>query len=323
MTFTVHLSAIAVVSVLLFGTPMAGAAAESRESGPASATGIHATSGTHDARPFHACRTPTTTTIAVTPSTGPAYRAVTITVKVTGAEDARGATRGAVTILDGDSLLARNVLLVAGSATATTNALGPGSHSITAEFTRTARAARSASGPAVATFDGAATSADGTVAVTIPPGSLTITSTAPAAPALPVPNDAGSGRDRTSKPSSIRLGLADAVITDTRAGNLGFTASVVAGPIVDGSGRQYSSSHAGLVHLDAGQVPGNALRARDVRVRDARPGAPGLGVPRAFARYPAGLSTGTVRVQGDLVVAGLPARARVEWLRTALTFTVM
>lgn len=276
MTLTVRLTAIAVGSVLLVGAPVAAATA-----GPG---GIG----------------PVPTTLAVTPSSGPAYRAVTITVVAARGGDASGTTRGAVTIRDGASLLARDVPLVDGQAAVTTNALGPGPHQITAELTGAARAARPVSGPVLAAFDGAAASADTTVVLTIPPGSLTITSAA-----------------------AYRPRLADMVITDTRPGNLGFTASVVAGPILDGSGGEYAGARAGLVHLSADQVPGNALRARDVRVSDIRPGSPGLGAPRGFARYPAGLSTGSAHVQGTLAVRGLPAAVRGERLRTTLTFTVM
>ena len=317
MTFAMRLSAIAVVSVLLLGTPASDAAAAPRKISSASTAGIRVPSGTPDARPFHPRTTPTTTTLAVTPSTGPAFRAVTISLKVAGTADAHRTVRGAVTVRDGVGLLARNVTLVAGLATVTTNALGPGPHQIKAEFTGTARASRSVSNPVLATFDGAA-SADGTVVVTIPSGSLTITSAAPRAT-----HDGDSERSPELRAAFTRLRATDVVITDTRAGNLGFTASAVAGPIVDGSGREYAGSHAGLVHLDAEQVPGNALRARDVRVRDIRPGSPGLGEPRNFARYPAEMSTGSARVHGDLVVTGVRAQPRGERLRTMLTFTVM
>lgn len=78
-------------------------------------------------------------------------------------------------------------------------------------------------------------------------------------------------------------------VTDTRAGELGFHVCVSA------------ERGTTLRGLHASQVPGNAMRAADLRV------APGpvrlrAGLPRTVAVYPSGLSLGSVRLDtGDAV----------------------
>jgi hypothetical protein len=210
--------------------------------------------------------------VDVHPVGGDAFDDVTITVSVPGA--GRTAT---VTIRDGSMRLASGLRLVEGAATFRTNALGPGPHRIAADLVDAAGVREVG---AATTSCGTRTGA-GNVVVAIPRGTLTIT-----------------------VPSTVRGGaaIADVVITDTRAGNLGFAASVTVGTVRrDGvwSGR---GSRVGLVGVHTVQVPGNALRARDVTGIDIVPGDPGLGLPRVFATYPAGLSTGTARVLGRLEV---------------------
>lgn len=229
--------------------------------------------------------------VEIHPADGDAFGDVAITVAVPGA--GRSAT---VTVRDGAVLLVSGLRPVDGTVTFRTNALGPGVHRIAADLVDSGRAC--AVGAGTASY-GTGTGV-GNVELTIPRGALTI-----------------------AAPSAVRGGaaIADVVITDTRAGNLGFTASVTVGTVGgDGMG-SVRGSQVGLVHVHAVQVPGNALRARDVTGIDIRAGDPGLGRPRVFATYPAGLSTGTVRVQGRLDVRS--AGDSRQMTTTRLVFTAI
>lgn len=118
----------------------------------------------------------------------------------------------------------------------------------------------------------------GAVMVTIPPGSLTVTSAG-------VP----SGR-----------GEQQVTVTDTRAGALGFVVQVR----VD--------RPAALAAARAEQVPGNALRAQDVILR-AQPTRPRPGRLASVARLPAGHGIGSVRIAVTVRGAAHPERVRVIW----------
>jgi hypothetical protein len=243
----------------------------------------------------------TRTTLTVTPPTGPAYQSVTLTVAVAASSPVSG---GTVTITDGTSLVASSVALDHGVASVTTNALGAGTHTLVATYTGTARTAPSSSASVSATYGGEDSVGAQSVVVTIPSGSLTITT--PYAAGRPV--DLGrADLDQSTSTYAAGARIDRIVITDTRSGNQGFTASVSASRFVSTNGDSFAASRAGLVDLAADQVPGNALRASSVQVVDTRPGAPGLGSSRVFARYPAGLSLGTVRIHGTLAVTGVGA----------------
>jgi hypothetical protein len=257
------------------------------------------------------------TTVAITPSGGPAYQYVTMTVTVSSAS---GAPDGSVMIRDGGSLLATVAAGDQGLASVTTNALGPGPHSITAAFAGHAGCSPSVSSAVRAEFDTAGATDGQAVVLTIPVGALTITT--PHTVSRPL--DLGRAElDLATSTYSASAKISDIVITDTRAGNLGFTTTVVASRFVDAGGDSFAGSRAGFVGLVAHQVPGNALRAADVRLVETMPVAPGLGAPRVFARYPAGLSTGTVRVDGVLAVAQVPSSVSAGRYVARLTFTAL
>ncbi|RYV49760.1 Ig-like domain repeat protein [Pengzhenrongella frigida] len=285
--------AVALSCLLIAFTPAATAAASS-------SAVVAATHLAPDHAPWHVRPvTPapqalgTTTSIAVTPSTGPANQTVTVAVTV-GADS--GDPTGTVVVRDGATILARAVPVVGGSALIATNALGPGPHTLTAAFTASTGQRGSGSSPVSVTY-GPSTSAGHTVAVEIPSGALTVTST--------------------------RVGgtpFVDVVVTDTRAGNLGFSATVAA-PQIRGQQRVAASrSAAGLAQVTARQVPGNALRAGDVRVTDLPRVSPGR-VPQVFARYPAGLSTGSVHLHALVTAAHAGSPVPATPPGTTLSFT--
>jgi hypothetical protein len=258
----------------------------------------------------------TATTLTVTPATGPAYQSVTMTATVSSAS---GVPQGSVTFLDGSSPVAR-VALGHGVASVTVNSFGPGPHDISAQFTGVAGDEPSTSLAVPVAFGSLGAPGSPSVVVTIPAGYLTITTPHGGTRR----SDLGhASLDMATSTSAGRTSLPDIVITDTRAGNLGFTATVVASRFVNERGGSFAGSRAGLTGLAAHQVQGNALRAADVRVLETPPGSPGLGSPRVFARYPAGLSTGTVHVTGVLEVSQLPSSVSAGRFAARLTFTAL
>jgi Bacterial Ig-like domain (group 3) len=259
----------------------------------------------------------TTTTLVATLSADPRSQLVTITVTVSAAT---GGASGCVTVTDGPTVVAAHVPLRDGVATVSTNALGPGPHVLVASFAGAPGFAPSSSAPVpVGHTDEIAPSAQ-TVVVTIPAGSITITT--PYMRERPLELGRAELIQSTST-YSARARVADIVITDTRPGNLGFTASVVVGRFADGAGGSFEGSRAGLIDLAARQVPNNAMRASDVHMTDTAPAAPGLGSPRVFARYPAGRSIGTVHVQGTFALAAVPSSVHAGVYVATVTFTAI
>lgn len=265
--------------------------------------------------------TATSTSLTVTPSSGAPYQSVTVAVVV--AAETSGDV--VVTIRDGSAVIASGLSLVHHAASITTNALGPGRHVLTAEIATTVGHRGSVSAPSIATYGtdqassdtpvGAATQS---VVVTIPTGSLSITTPY----TVDRPLVLGSADlDQTTSTFAAGALIAGIAITDTRAGNRGFAASVSSSRFVNSTGDSFAAARAGFVDLAADQILGNAMLASDVRVVDVPPAAPGLGLSRVFATYPAGRGIGTVRIHGSLVLKGVPSSVRAGQYRATLTFT--
>lgn len=246
---------------------------------------------------------PTITAVTVAPAPQGARR---VSVTVAAAAGAPGDTpTGTVTVL-GDGVPVAVLPLDGGMASFTTSALDPAvAHRLTARFAPTSTHAGSSCDPVEVAGPASAGGSVGNVTLTIPAGLLSITSDAEQVVDL-------SERGRTRRgPATAR---ARVVVTDTRAGNLGFTvsATLVTAPV----GRHGARAHAvALVGVRAEQVPGNALAATDVVTAAGRP--PRAGEPAtAVATYPSGLGTGSVLVTGVVVGHGLPRdveTVRVLW----------
>ncbi|HRA50296.1 Ig-like domain repeat protein, partial [Actinotalea sp.] len=163
----------------------------------------------------------TTTAVVVTSAPDGALR---VTVSVAAARGgAAAAPTGTVAVLDDGAPVAL-LPLDGGTASLTTSALDPSvAHRLSARFAATATHAGSSSAPVEVAGPAPASGAAGAVALTIPAGLLSITSAAGQVVDL-------TPRGRTGRGPTT--GLARVVVTDTRAGNLGFTvsATLVAGP---------------------------------------------------------------------------------------------
>lgn len=272
---------------------------------------------------------PTVTTLTVTPGVGAVDGLVALSATVT---SPLGSPDGTVVFRSGTTVLG-TVPVVAGSvATLVTNALVPtqgglgcaplGGHVLTAEFVGTAPYLGSVSGPVGLLPAPAWTCGDEqTVTVEVPVGTITITT--PYTPASPL-HLGVAVLDQADSTYSASAPFTDIVITDTRAGNLGFTASVVSGPFIGAAG-SFPGRHAGLTDLVAVQVVGNALLASDVTVTDHAPFADGLGSAKEFASYPSDplLGIGTAAMHGTFSVDQVPTSVGPGMYTATVTFTAV
>ncbi len=258
----------------------------------------------------------TTTTLAVDLADGAPYQDVTLTATVAAT---KGTPAGTVQFKDNGTLVG-SAPVAAGSAAITKNTFMAGQHSFTAEFVP-ASGAFNGSASAVVPASYASQSVDDaqSVVVTIPTGAITITT--PYTPAAPL--DLGVATlDPATSTYSASAPFSDIVITDTRAGGLGWTASVVAGDFVNGAST-FGGQFAGLTGVAVHQVAGNALQAADVVPQDNAPVAPGLSTPKVFATYPAGKSIGTANLDGVFRLAQVPTSVAPGLFTSTVTFSVI
>ncbi|MBU4213056.1 MAG: hypothetical protein KJ792_00195 [Actinobacteria bacterium] len=250
--------------------------------------------------------------LAVHPTGGPAHQGVTLAATV------RSALAGSVVLLDGERSLGSSP--VAGHRAAlTTNALGAGEHVLVAVFVSDDRTVTCASAAVVVRYGGAAPD-EQTVVLSVPTGAVTVTT--PYTPEHPL--DLGEAvLDPATSTFSASADFDDIVVTDTRAGNLGFTVSVRSDGLTSPGGGTLGAEHLGLTRVRAVQVPGNALVATHVEVHDLVAGAPGLGEPGTLAHYPDGIGLGTARLRAVVELADVPSSVAPGRYRGTLVFTVM
>ena len=273
----------------------------------------------------------TTTTVTATSADGQANHPATLSATLTPTTAAGSVTfTGAV---NGGSVitLASNVAVNAsGVASIVTTGLSAGTWSISAAFTGTAPYVNSASTtPAslvLAASSPAATPDAQPVTVTIPAGTLTITTPYTATNPLDLGtatlDDATSTWFTPAKHFGSSTVQAQAIqIVDRRAGAPGFTAQVASTPFVNGAA-SFSAKHLGLINLAAQQVTGNPLLATDVLVTNIPANTPGLSASATtFATYPAGKSDGTAWISGDLDLNHVESSVAPGLYTATLTFT--
>jgi len=258
----------------------------------------------------------TRTTLSVDPPSGPAYQAVTLGGHVID-YDAPGAAAplGSCTFFDGAATVGTAPVGADRSCTMTSSAFAPGDHQFAIVFTPTdpLQYEPSTSEAKAATYvDGG----DGqTVVVTVPAGELSIftpyTQTNPLDLGDMVLAADGSSFSATAE-------FREVTVTDTRAGNPGWTASLTRADFVGPDG-SIPARFSGLVDLVPRYVVGNALTSIDVR--DIPPNYPQSG-PVAFAWTSEGAGTGTVGITADFVLEGVPTSTGPGRYTATVTFTV-
>lgn len=280
---------------------------------------------------------PTTTVLTVTPVDGPAFSQVTLTCDVdAGAFEANGTAR----FLDGSNVLGSVPVTAGAPAVFTTSNIGAGARNLTCQFVGAAPYTDSVSVAVAVAFTQAGAEPDEqTVIVEIPVGVITITT--PYTPANPLslgvavldPSDStysASAQFGTDAATTIpgvggAAGIPGAfiTITDSRSGNLGFTASLVAGAFSNGTS-SFGGEYAGLTAVTANQIAGNAMLASQVTETDTVPNVGGgLGSPKVFAAYPAGQPLGSVNLTGLFGIDGVPTSVTPGVYTSTVTFTAV
>ncbi|HTR69534.1 MAG TPA: Ig-like domain-containing protein [Mycobacteriales bacterium] len=280
----------------------------------------------------------TTTALSVNPTTAPAYTAVALDANVvkTGSSASVGAA-GTVKFFDnGTTLLGSSSLDASGDASISYSAFAVGTHEITAQFV-----------PSDSTVDNTSTSAqvpftatsplstpdEQTVDVSIPAGSLTITS--PYDPTNPfhlgtATLDPGDGFFTASQPFGDAANPLDGVtITDTRAGDQPWTASATVTDFTNASSNVINGQNLSFTGVTPSYLTGNALQSGDVVTTDvtsagdysaSATGSDGLkGGPHAFATAAHG--DGSVNVDGTLALKA-PTSTVAGTYTATLTFTI-
>ncbi|MGI8667278.1 MAG: Ig-like domain repeat protein, partial [Jatrophihabitans sp.] len=280
--------------------------------------------------------TPTTTALAVNSGTGVAFSPVQLTATVSPA-----AAPGTVTFSDGSTVLGTTAA-GSGTFTFTTSALGTGSHTLTATFNPTDPSAfgGSTNSAAPITLTAPSSAPDPqAIDVVVTPGSLTITTPYDGSDAAHtfhlgnmVLSADGTKLSATGQFGDPATGNNGVTVTDTRAGDLPWTASASSGDFVKGSDL-INGHNFGFTAVKADYLTGNALNAtsKPVLTNDVpadtvihapadNTGTAGLkGGPHSFANAAHGV--GTVKIDGLLSLFA-PTSTVAGTYQATLTFTV-
>ncbi len=175
------------------------------------------------------------------------------------------------------------------------------------------------SAPVTASYAGVATVPDEqTVIVTIPTGTLTIFT--PYTPANPL--NLGTASLSADGKSFSASALFDGVtITDTRAGNPGWAASLARADFVNATGDTIAAKLSGFENVAPRYTAGNAIQSITVNDLPAD-SASFIAGPMSFAKAAPGAGTGTVDVTANFVLKNVPTSTKAGLYTTTVTFTV-
>jgi hypothetical protein len=296
-----------------------------------------------------AAATSTNTALGVDPTTAAADTPVNLTASVTSGGIALASGSGTVKFYDNaTTLLGSSAVGAGGVATLTYGAFSEGSHSLSAQFVPTNSAVYATSTSAPITFTATApvhAPAPQTVTTTIPAGSLVITtpysSSNPFALGTAVLNPGQNEFVATAhfgaESNSATGNDGGVTITDTRSGNLPWTASVTVTDFTDGATPTpdtINGENLSFTGVTAVQIQGNSLLASAVNTTNVTsaaisgtpygptdPGNDGLkNGPHPFATAAHGF--GEIDVDGVLTLDA-PTSTVAGTYTATLTFTVV
>jgi len=290
------------------------------------------------------------TALSVNPLTAAAFTPVVLTATVTDTTPPSPTPTGSVQFFDGASPIGSPVALVAGVASLndtagfTFSAPGP-THSITAQYlgsntingSTSAAVTFTATAPACPNGEASNLCTDPqTVEATVAAGTITITT--PYSPANPlnlgtfVLNSAGNLLSVTAPFGFTTSGTAGEIfVTDTRAGDPNWTASVQSGNFTSPASPStpIDGQNAGLVGLTVEPVSGNALTAANVTVTNTPSGTAPIisggtqgigGAKHTFAQTTAG-GDGSIGFIGSFTL-NAPTSTGAGLYTGTVTFTV-
>jgi hypothetical protein len=287
--------------------------------------------------------TGTTTGLSINPGTAPAFTAVNLTANVSKTSDSSALASGTGTVKffeGGTTLLGSGAVGAGGVATFSDTTFNVGTHHITAQFVPADPTVYASSTSLDVDFTATAptsTPDSQTVDVTIPAGSLTITS--PYTPTSPfnlgtaVPDPGGAkftAQGAFGTPATPVTGNDGGVtVTDSRAGNQPWTASATVTDFTDAGPDVINGQNLTFTNVKPEYYPGNALQAGSVVTNDipntaiyaaGASGSDGLkGGPHSFAK--ANNGAGTVNIDGELTLTA-PSSTPAGSYTATLTFTI-
>lgn len=256
----------------------------------------------------------TTTTLAVSPLSGPAFQPVTLT----GTVSPSGAA-GQCTFKDGTTTIG-SAPVSSGTCAITLSSFGIGDHPFSVAFapTNTQAFNASTSSTETATYTASQYQPDPqTVVVTVPQGTLAIST--PYTPSNPL--DLGTLALRSNGSCYDASAPFDKVtVTDTRAGQLGWSAFLTRADFSNGTGGAITADREALRNVTAHPIAGNALQS--ISVNDVAAGGSNAAVPAKFASAPAGASVGSIDVKADFALECVPTSVTPGLYTATVIFTV-
>jgi hypothetical protein len=266
----------------------------------------------------------TSVALSVSPTSGPAYQSVVATATVTNTTSAAVTPVGSCTFRDGASVIGTSSVNASGVCTYTSSSFQGAGHSFSADFVPTDTGLFQPSSSNVVTASYAAPQYapdEQTVVVTVPVGNLSIFT--PYTPANPLDlGDMVLAADGSSFSASAPF---DAVtVTDTRAGNPGWSASLTRSDFVGADPTdRIDARYSGFEGVQGRYYTGNAIQSGDVVLTDVPANDPGyVAGPVTFASTAAGNGTGTVDILASFKLEGVPTSTQPGQYTSTVTFTV-
>ena len=264
----------------------------------------------------------TTTTLAVSPTSGPANQQVTFSGAVANSVNPAAIPAGVCEFFDSATLLGQSPVDASGDCSFMSTAFSGAGHEFRAAFVPADSSLFVGSSSAVVAADYDSVlyePAEGSIVVTVPAGNLTIFT--PYTPASPLNlGEMVLAADGSSFSASAPFNKVS--VTDTRSGNPGWSASLARADFVGANPADtIAAAHSGFENVTAGFIPGNAITTLGVFELPANDPsyAPG---PQQFARALPGAGTGTVDIVADFVLEEVPTSTKAGSYTTTVTFTV-
>ena len=263
----------------------------------------------------------TTAVLGVSPTSGNAFQSVTLTCTVSAGTFS---ANGTANFTDGGVAIGSSPVVNGAAAVLTGSFSTAGAHTFVCNVVGAAPYGNSSSAAVTASYVNAGAVPDTqTVVVEVPQGVLTITT--PYTPSSPLSlGTALLNQADSTYSASAQLGTEAAgyiVVSDTRAGQLGWNASVLAGNFVNGAS-SFPGAHAGLTGVTRVPLAGNTVAAT-VLTNHTPNVSGGLGTSKSFATYAAGQPLGTVQLTGLFGIAGVPTSVAPGRYTSTVTFTAV
>jgi hypothetical protein len=285
------------------------------------------------------------TALAVNPTTAAAFSPVALTATVTDTTHPATVPTGSVNFLDGATVIGTVAVNASGVASIPSyTGFAQGTHTITAAYLGSATIATSTSAPV--TFTATAPACPNgeaatlctdpqTVTATVAAGTITITTPYTAAAPLNlgtlVLNSAGTLLSASAPFGTAGSPSTEIFVTDTRAGDPNWTASVQSGNFTSPGSptTPIDGQNAGLTGLTVQPVSGNALTAANVTVTNNPPGVAPIvvggtqgigGAKHTFAQTTAG-GDGSIGFTGTFTL-NAPTSTGAGTYTGTVTFTV-